>query len=192
MSESQRVKNRSVDSFQDKGIWIFVGIDLIIFSLFFVVFLVEKANSYQLFDASRQQLDSTIGFTNTLFLLTSSWMLLLAIKYLDSSKVLAKKFLAGSIVFGALFVVLKLFEYYQKISIGITPVDNTFFTFYFLLTFIHFCHVIAGLIALSVVYSWFESDLDASKVSFLDSVGVYWHMVDLLWVFLFLLLYLLG
>jgi nitric oxide reductase NorE protein len=177
--------------FANKGIWIFVGIDLAIFSLFFLIFLVEKSTAQQLFDQSRGQLNNTIGFVNTLILITSSWLLVRSIRQMNASASRARLFLAGSMLFGLLFVVFKLYEYYEKFSAGISLLENTFFTFYFLLTFIHFCHVIGGLIALFVIFGWLKRGVSQHTTSAAESIGIYWHMVDLLWIYLFLILYLL-
>ena len=139
--------------FADKGIWIFVAIDLAIFALFFLIFLIEKNAAQELFVQSQQKLDPLYGFVNTVILITSSWLLVKSLRAMELSTSGARFYLAGSILFGATFVVLKLFEYGEKFSAGISIVENTFFTFYYLLTFIHFCHVIGGLIALSVMLS---------------------------------------
>lgn len=180
-------------AFQEKGIWIFVGIDLAIFLLFFLVFLVEKKADVELFNQSQLMLNETVGFLNTLILITSSWLLVCAIRAITSNPISARNYMWMSMFFGALFVVLKIFEYYQKLSSNITIVENTFFSFYYILTFIHFCHVIAGIIAIKMLSGWVvdsRRNLDDVE-STAESVGIYWHMVDFLWVMLFLLLYLL-
>lgn len=177
--------------FKDKGIWIFVGIDLAIFALFFLVFLMERVAAPEVFIASQKQLDPVFGFINTMVLVSSSWLLVLALRAMPAKHSLARRYLAGSILMGVLFVASKLVEYYGKISAGITVVDNVFFSFYYILTFIHFCHVLGGLIALKVIHGWLRRPVAEGQVAFAESVGIYWHMVDLLWIYLFLLLYLL-
>jgi len=174
-----------------KGIWIFVAIDMAIFALFFLVFLIEKGSALALFAQSQQILDENFGFANTIVLITSSWLLVESLNNIASNSKKARWLLAGSIFLGFVFVVVKLVEYYLKFSAGISIVENTFFSFYFLLTFIHFCHVLAGLIALIFVFRVLGHSPGYNVRNFAESTGIYWHMVDLLWVFLFLLLYLL-
>jgi nitric oxide reductase NorE protein len=180
-----------VVSFANKGVWIFVGIDMAIFGLFFLIFMVEKSTAPLLFGESRQALNAHYGFINTMILITSSWLLVKSLRIMEVDPSRARGFLGGSILFGSAFIVLKFFEYGEKFSAGISIVENTFFTFYFLLTFIHFCHVLGGLVALSVMFSGLKKGTSTSLVYNCESVGIYWHMVDLLWVYLFLLLYLL-
>ncbi|MCB1667369.1 MAG: cytochrome c oxidase subunit 3 [Porticoccaceae bacterium] len=188
---AEQYSDRPLVSFANKGVWIFVGIDLAIFSLFFLVFLTEKVAAPDLFGQSQQSLNATIGFVNTIILITSSWLLVQSLRAMGSCAAKARLLLAGSMLFGLLFVAFKLYEYYEKFSAGISLVENTFFTFYFLLTFIHFCHVIGGLIALLMVFNWLKSGADKRTISTAESIGIYWHMVDLLWIYLFLVLYLL-
>lgn len=176
-------------SFSDKGIWTFVGIDLAIFALFFLVFLIEKKLDPFVFAASRQSLSVSFGFFNMIVLLTSSWLLVRSIKTDDLTP--SRRYLAGSILAGCVFMGSKGGEYYGKYLQGISVVENTFFTFYYILTFLHFCHVFAGLIVLTSVYRTSKHHASLSLKSFTESVGIYWHMVDLLWIYLFLILYLL-
>jgi nitric oxide reductase NorE protein len=117
----------------------------------------------------------------------------MALKAITRSVKLAKRYLQVSTALGVVFCVLKLYEYYEKLAAGISIVGNTFFTFYFLLTFIHFCHVIAGLAALVMLYNWITKKYKTPEYcrETGESIGIYWHMVDLLWVMLFMILYLL-
>lgn len=179
--------------FQDKGIWIFVCLDLSIFFLLFLVFIQEKNSAYELFSRSQVELNEVVGFLNTLMLITSSWLLVISLKSITVSERKAKRYLGLAIVFGSFFCALKVYEYYEKFRVGISVVENTFFTFYYLLTFIHFCHVIAGLVALVMLNGWisqhYKSPEHCREVG--ESIGIYWHMVDMLWVMLFMMLYLL-
>lgn len=180
-------------NYGERGIWIFVGIDIAIFLLFFLVFLVERRADPALFTASQLRLNEHIGFANTLILITSSWLLVCAIERMQHHARRARQLLRLSMAFGWLFVVVKLYEYTDKFAAGISIVENTFFNFYFILTFIHFCHVIGGLIALAMISGWLGQGARDPRevVSAAKSAGIYWHMVDFLWVQLFLLLYLL-
>jgi nitric oxide reductase NorE protein len=188
---SSRLPGRHHDiPIAERGIWIFVGVDLAIFALFFLVYLIERKAAPEVFQHAQARLDPGFGFVNTLALLTSSWLLVRSIRCIDTGTARSRHFLAGSIVFGMLFIVSKLIEYSDKYQHGIGVAENTFFTFYYVLTFIHLLHVMAGLIALSVMYSWLRSGEGLRRKGFYQSLGIYWHMVDLLWIYLFLLLYL--
>lgn len=174
----------------ERGIWIFVGIDLAIFALFFLVYLVERKAGLEVFQRAQTQLDTAYGFINTLLLLTSSWLLVRSLRCLLESLPRSRGYLIGAILFGLMFVVSKVAEYHDKYEQGIGVGENTFFTFYYVLTFIHLVHVLAGLLALSIVFNWLRTGRAAVRQGFYQSVGIYWHMVDLLWIYLFLLLYL--
>ena len=90
---------------------------------------------------------------------------------------------------GAAFPVLKLFEYVPEIVAGVTPGTNLFFMFYFVMTGLHLCHVMLGLVVLSFVVRSLRGSADPN-VTFVETAATYWHMVDVLWLILFALLYL--
>ncbi len=178
----------------EDGIWIFVGGDLSIFALFFVVFLYYRGLDLELFNQSREALSIPLGLLNTLILLTSSWFLASAIEDMREGHFeRAPKLLVGSIVLGLGFVLVKYFEYSEKISNGITLVTNDFYMYYYILTGIHLFHLIIGLGVLLFLLKK-SRDLSAwgrNSATLFESGAIYWHMVDLLWIFIFPLLYLL-
>jgi nitric oxide reductase NorE protein len=103
------------------------------------------------------------------------------------------RFWAAAMMVGAGFAVTKCIEYADKFSHGVTMLTNDFFMFYFFLTGIHFLHFLVGMAALG--FLWFKAraePLEGPYLGWLESGGIYWHMVDLLWIMLFPLLYLLG
>ena len=102
------------------------------------------------------------------------------------------RYLALTMLVGGSFAVTKVFEYWHKISAGITLLSNDFFMFYFALTGLHFLHFMVGMVVLAVCWSKSRRvPMDADYVVWIESSGCYWHMVDLLWLVLFPLLYLL-
>jgi len=106
---------------------------------------------------------------------------------------LVRRRLILALVCGALFSASKLTEYSGKFAAGITPVTNSFYSFYFLLTFIHFLHVLAGMVFIAHCLS--RAGAEAGHPGYptkLENTGLFWHFVDLLWLFLFPLLYLAG
>jgi len=101
--------------------------------------------------------------------------------------------LGAAVLCGAAFAAIKIAEYVTLIGAGISPLSNDFFMFYFFITFIHCVHVLAGMVVLTVVVGKRGDEaLLVSERSSLDSAATYWHMVDLLWVMIFPMLYLVS
>ena len=178
----------------EDGIWIFVSGDLSIFALFFAVFLYYRGLDVDLFTQSQASLSISLGLTNTLILLTSSWCVANAIEDLREGHIKrAQTFLSGAILLGLGFVFVKYIEYGAKISDGITLVTNDFYMFYYILTGIHLFHLIIGLGVLLFMLSRARklTSFDNEEATVFEAGGIYWHMVDLLWIFIFPLLYLL-
>ena len=98
---------------------------------------------------------------------------------------------ALAFVCGAVFVGNKIFEYHDLLHLGITPLINIFFTWYWMLTMLHLTHLLAGMGCLLFMYNVARnSNLEPSDIRNCESAGCFWHAVDLLWVVLFPLLYL--
>lgn len=177
-----------------EGLWTFVFIDMAIFLLIFFTFMAERMRHLGLYSVSQQELNVLFGLANTLILLTSSWMVVEAVhaaRAQDKKKVAVNLTLA--LVLGLAFAVSKVAEYYSKFTHGITPATNPFFSFYFFITIVHFMHVIAGMIFITHYRNTAKSSIDSSRyLSGLENVGLFWHYVDVLWIFIFPLLYLVG
>lgn len=177
----------------DEGVWFFISADISMFAVLFLLFMVERYRAAALFEASRLQLDPALGVLNTLILLCSSWLVALAVQSARAGKREAvSRYLGLGMLVGAGFAVTKIYEYWHKISAGITLLSNDFFMFYFALTGLHFLHFAIGMVVLAVCWSKSRRDtIDESFVVWIESSGCYWHMVDLLWIVLFPMLYLL-
>ena len=176
----------------DPGVWLFVGADMLMFGLFFSSFVVERSKHPDVFNLSQQSLNFNYGGINTLILLTSSWFVVLAVHAAKMNRVkLVPHLLAAAALCGLAFCSLKVVEYTEKLSHGISMLTNDFFMYYFILTGIHFLHVIAGTVLLFVLWKKAKAGKYGShNVLGLESGATYWHMVDLLWIILFPLLYL--
>ena len=176
-----------------EGIWTFVFLDMAVFALMFLVYLSERVRLPDAFASGQAALNPLVGLLGTLFLLTSSWCMVEAvhaIRVVDRGK--AGRWLTLSFALGSLFVVNKLFEYHDKFDHGLTPAINGFFTFYFVITGIHFAHIVGGL---AFMLSLRLNLREAGSVQFLrraENVGLFWHFVDVLWLFIFPMLYLAG
>jgi nitric oxide reductase NorE protein len=174
------------------GVWVFIGADLVIFAILFLSFMQDRLKNPAIFEASRQTLNMHLGGIDTLILLTSSWSVALAVQAMKRDLVDREpRLLLGGAVTGLMFVVSKSIEYFEKFAHGITPGTNPFFMWYFTLTGIHLIHVVVGTSMLT--YLWVRSrrgTYDHLHKAVPESVASYWHLVDLLWVVLFPLLYL--
>lgn len=177
----------------DEGVWFFISADISMFALFFLLFMVERYKAAALFEQSRRLLDPALGVLNTLILLSSSWLVALAVHSARAGQREAvRRYLTLGMLVGAGFAVTKIYEYWHKISSGITLLTNDFFMFYFALTGLHFLHFAVGMGVLAVCLAKSRSDaMDEHFVVWIESSGCYWHMVDLLWIVLFPMLYLL-
>ena len=176
----------------DQGVFLFVLADMSMFGLFFSSFVYERLKNVSLFNSSQEALDSNLGAINTLVLLTSSWFVVLAVQAIKRDKIsCAPKFLLLAFFCGGVFVAIKFYEYGAKFKAGISMLTNDFYMFYFVLTGIHFIHVIAGMIVLIIIWrNAGKGQYKSTSRRGLESGATYWHMVDLLWIMIFPLLYL--
>lgn len=175
----------------EEGIWGFVGGDLLVFSLFFGTYQYYARDNVELYAESKQALDLFVGTVNTVVLLTSSWLVAHSVRALRSRQAIKSQwYLTGGIVLGFVFCCIKAFEYYEKLIDGYGVGTNEFFMFYFMFTGIHFVHVLVGLASLTFVRSLIRSAADVEGTCrALENGATYWHMVDILWILLFSLLY---
>lgn len=174
------------------GVWVFIGADAVIFAILFLSFMQDRLKNPVMFEASRHTLNMNLGGIDTLILLTSSWSVALAIQAINRDLVdRAPRYLLGGVLTGLMFVGSKSFEYFQKFAHGITPGTDPFYMWYFTLTGIHLLHVLVGTALLT--YVWIGSRRAAYSSSHRvlpECVASFWHLVDLLWIVLFPLLYL--
>jgi nitric oxide reductase NorE protein len=97
----------------------------------------------------------------------------------------------GAFAFGVGFVVVKVFEYHEKLAAGVTPETNKFYMYYFVLTGLHLAHLVVGLLILVALWTLSrKAELTETQVMFFEGGACFWHMVDLLWIVIFPLLYL--
>ena len=176
-----------------EGVWVFVAADLTVFGLFFVSFVRDRGRDAALFEQARQTLDADIGGVNTLILLTSSWFVALAVQAAQAGAARRiPRLLAWAAVCGLAFAVLKVSEYAHKLRAGTSMLTNDFYMYYFTLTGIHLLHVAAGTVILLILWSKARAGAyGRGNCAGLESGATFWHMVDLLWVVIFPLLYLL-
>lgn len=175
----------------EEGIWFFIFGDLMVFAAFFLTYLYYRAQNPSLFNEAQRQLTAPYGLINTLLLLTSSWFVAQGVNAVRQGQLaLARKLIAGGFAFGAGFVGIKIIEYSEKFSAGITVLTNDFFMFYFMYTGIHLLHVFIGLGVLFFLFSLACKETATEHIGSFESGAAFWHLVDLLWIILFALLYL--
>ena len=187
---TDRVKPRRLPGVE--GVWVFIGADSVIFAILFLTFMQDRLKNPAIFEASRQTLNMNLGGIDTLILLTSSWSVALAVQAMKRDQIDREpRLLLGGAVTGLMFVASKSIEYFEKFAHGITPGTNPFYMWYFTLTGIHLIHVVVGTSLLTYLWvrSW-RGTYDHLHRAVPESVASYWHLVDLLWIVLFPLLYL--
>ncbi|MCP4127059.1 MAG: cytochrome c oxidase subunit 3 family protein [Gammaproteobacteria bacterium] len=175
----------------DLAIWIFILAELLVFGVFFAAYAFTRMNNVELFNEFQTHLDREAALINTLALITSSYFVVRAVASIgeDNSK-LCFRWTLAAIAMGGVFLVVKFGEYAHHFSQGISLSSNTFYMFYLSLTFFHFMHVIMGMVILAAV----AVKTQRGGYSAADCTGVhtgasYWHMVDLVWLILFPLVY---
>jgi nitric oxide reductase NorE protein len=175
------------------GIWLFVAGETLAFTLFFCVFLYSRGGAVDVYAQSRAHMNQVFGAINTAFMLTSSWLVAQAVHAARRNLAkLTSRLLQGATLCGAGFGVVKFFEYSQKIHSGITLSTNDFYMYYYMFTGIHFMHVLLGMGVLTMLARYTAGGMvDAIKIRNLESGATFWHFVDLLWIILFALFYLL-
>lgn len=176
------------------GILTFIFADLVVFGMLFTGFMVDRSKELAVFNRSANTLDYHFGLANLLILVTSGLCVVFAVAAAREGRVAAiRNWILMAFVIGAGFGVSKMIEYGDKFAHGIGMQTNAFYMYYFALTGAHFLHFLGGMGALAFI--WFRSLRHATAPDFrgkIEAVGLYWHMVDLLWILIFPLLYVLG
>ncbi len=174
------------------GIWVFIFGDMILFGLFFGVFVYERSQSVELFEQAHETMNLTFGAVNTLLLLTGSMFVVLSLNTLRRGvSRLGSRMILVTLLCSAGFVFNKYLEYSSKIEAGHTPSTNSFYMYYFVFTGIHLLHLLIGMAGLVIMYRIARKPtLEAKDMRNLEAGACYWHLIDLLWIVLFALLYL--
>jgi nitric oxide reductase NorE protein len=174
----------------EEGVWVFIFGDLLVFAVFFLTYVYYRALNVPLYVASQHSLSRSLGLANTLLLLTSSLLVALAVKETKEGGSRARPYLIAAMSCGGGFCLIKAVEYGSKLSAGISLTSNEFFTFYFMFTGIHLVHVLIGLGVLGYMTAVSRKPPEPSHARLIEGGAAFWHLVDLLWVVLFALLYL--
>lgn len=178
----------------ESGTWVFLFGDMLVFGAFFATFMVERAKAPEIFDAARKTLHLGVGLTNTLVLLTSSLCVVIALGALRAgARHIAARAVVVAMICGAIFIVLKMFEYHALVSAGHGIGANHFYLYYFILTGVHLFHVCVGMVVLTFLLTQTRRpELGDTRMAVVEGGACFWHLVDLLWIVLFPLLYLVA
>jgi nitric oxide reductase NorE protein len=184
----------------EPGIWALILTDLSGFTVYFITTMRAWRDHREQFAAGRAALSLNVGILNTFFLLTASLLVALGVHHLRGGTTrLAHRLFTGAGVCGVAFVISKVIEWSGEIAAGHTPFTSNFFQLYFVLTGIHLAHVIIALVLIRFMRLRVREVDEISgglpnlkQARFIENSASYWHMVDLLWLVLLALFYLMG
>jgi len=194
VAEAPPARTAATDQPGDSGVRVFIFADMCGFAVFFLLFMAGRLEQPALYEAGREMLDLRLGLANTLILLTSGAFMARAVRQARAADWNgARTSLWLTLGVGMLFAVSKGIEWGNKVSNGIGLLTNEFWTYYYVFTGIHFLHFVIGVGVLLVLIGRCDKPIpQPAKLRWIESGGAYWHMVDLLWIILFAMLYLLG
>lgn len=188
------------------GMWIFLGTEILMFGGLFAAYIIYRAWYPELFTMASHELNTIWGAVNTVVLIGSSLTVAMAIKsaQLNQKRNIAIN-LGITIALACVFMVIKYFEYTHKFHLGIYPGEfytfdgiehpkaNIFFSLYYLMTGLHGIHVTIGIGLMSwLLWRSLKGDYDSEYYTPVEITGLYWHLVDIIWIFLFPLFYLID
>jgi cytochrome c oxidase subunit 3 len=184
------------------GMWLFIFTELLLFGGLFIVYSVYRFRNPDAFHLAAHELDKTIGAINTVILLVSSMTIAMSITAIQKEqKKLCLSLMGVTVILALAFLVNKYFEWGIKFEHGLYPGserlatfgqgDLLFFGLYFAMTGLHALHIVVGMIFIAIVMrSVAKNKVTSYDFSLLENSGLYWHLVDVIWIFLFPLFYL--
>jgi cytochrome c oxidase subunit 3 len=184
------------------GMWLFIFTEILLFGGLFIVYSVYRFRNPVAFHLAHEELSIPMGFINTVILLVSSATVAIAISAMQKSdRKMTMMMLTITLLLALTFLVNKYFEWGAKFEHGMYPGselmqnlghgDMLFFSLYFFMTGLHAVHIIVGMILLGAsLYKVSSGAVNSTKYALLENSGLYWHLVDLIWIFLFPLFYL--
>jgi heme/copper-type cytochrome/quinol oxidase subunit 3 len=173
------------------GMWIFLASEVMLFTGFIGSFVNLRAANLVMMEEAAALLNRPLGALNTFILITSSLTMAMAVGAMNRrNRAWVKLFLVLTILLGTSFLGVKAVEYAQKFEHHYTPHTNLFFSFYFIMTGLHALHVLVGVVILTVLLASVARNSVRTDEIVVENVGLYWHFVDVVWIFLFPLLYL--
>lgn len=199
---ASQFEDRSVQAHAARfGMWVFLCSELLLFSGLFALFAGSRAADPAGFRAGVEASDRVLGTINTGILLTSSILVALAVHALENGLVRrAKGLLGGTIALALAFLVVKFAEYHDHWTHGIRPdasvatsdgVAPMYWSLYYVMTGIHAIHVMVGIGLLTwAIVRLQRGSITTDSAYRLEVIGMYWHLIDIIWIFLWPILYL--
>lgn len=201
-----------------QGVWLFLATEVLMFGGLFVGYAIFHHLYPEVFKIGAKFTDWRMGSANTVVLLTSSLTMALGIHFIQVGKQKAAFWnLVATVFCGAIFMTIKYFEYEHKISLGCEPgawfhgnpdilaehigvsADAIpgnlalYFSFYYMMTGLHGLHVMFGMLAICwCIFRLKRGDFSEHNYAFVEGTGLFWHLIDLIWIYLFPLLYLVS
>jgi nitric oxide reductase NorE protein len=176
----------------EAGVWILIGGDLLLFSAYFLTYAFYRTDDIALYAQSQATLNQSYGALNTALLLTSSLFVAFGVRAIRAGprRRIPGLFLAA-LACGFGFGIVKMIEWSEKFRLGLKVTSNDFYMFYFMFTGIHFAHVLLGMGALVfMIIIARRNRFNPRDITLIECGASFWHMVDLLWIVLFALFYL--
>jgi nitric oxide reductase NorE protein len=175
----------------DLAVWLIILAEMLAFCILFLSYAFARALNVELFNASQRTLDLHSGAINTVLLITGSWCVVRAVNAVRANaSSIGARWLVAALACGVGFIALKVLEFSAKADAGIDLSTNTFYMFYILLTGFHFLHVIVAMVFLTLLLvQVLRGAYGSHDYHALESGAAFWHMVDLLWIVLFPLVY---
>jgi len=192
------------DEASKMGMWLFLFTELLLFGGLFLVYTIYRFMNAEAFEHAGMELNTNLGTVNTIVLITSSYTAALSIVAVRHKQYIKAKYLLWVTIFFAMFfMVVKYFEWSAKISHGLfpgmeeflnlPPGEGLFFFLYFFMTGLHALHIIIGSVFIGfVIYYIDKGTIKHDDYVVLENAGLYWHIVDVIWIFLFPLFYLIA
>ncbi len=205
MSEhNTHVEEHRDDEASKLGMWLFIFTELLLFGGLFLVYSIFRMQYPANFHESSMELSVTIGVINTVVLLFSSMTIAMAITAIQKkNKKLTLRLISVTVLMALVFLINKYFEWGHKFEHGLYPGSDLmqllerghhlYFSLYFFMTGLHALHIIVGMILLIICYvKVSKGSITNDRFVFLENGALYWHLVDLIWIFLFPLMYLIS
>lgn len=176
------------------GVLWFILADIVVFFMIFADFMLQRGKQTALFDQSAAVMNLPLGVLNTLILITSGLFVVFAVNAAKAGRQKATRhWLLLSMIVGSGFALTKWLEWSDKLGQGITMYTNDYYMYYYTLTGAHFVHFVGGMATLAILWLMAGREpVNGRMCNLIESGAMYWHMVDLLWIFLFPMLYLVG
>ena len=176
------------------GMWLFLGTEILLFGGLFAAYAIFRAKYPEMFMEQHLELNKKLGAINTCILIFSSLTMAMGVSAIQRGKQMVTAILILiTILCGLAFGVVKYFEYSAKFHHHIYPDTSIFFSLYFMMTGLHMLHVFVGLLILvTLLVLTMKGKFNAKYSTPIEVGGLYWHLVDLIWIYLFPLLYLIA